>query len=314
VIGVAQRRWIGAVLAGAICIASSAVLVRLSHSSASAAALFRCAFALPILAALDRIEQRRGVARPTRRARWIARASGVLLAADLIVWTHSIEAVGAGLATVLGNLQVLVVGLLAWWLFGERVHRSLLVALPIMFTGILLIGGLIGTRSYGANPALGVVFGASSSVLYAAFLLLFRHGMSIRQVGAGTRGSIVAPLYEATLGAAVSSGVLAIALEDFRLGPVWPALGWLAVLAITAQVAGWLLITASLPRLPAALTSALLLVQPVGAVGLGAVTFGERPSVEQLAGVMLILVGVLVAASGEARRKPAENLELAGQL
>jgi drug/metabolite transporter (DMT)-like permease len=266
-----------------------------------------------VLAVLGIAERRRGTAPTSSRARWIARASGVLLSADLVIWTHSIEAVGAGLATVLGNLQVLVVGLLAWWLLGERVHRSLLIALPVMFAGVVLIGGLIGSHSYGADPVMGVVYGATSSILYAGFLLLFRHGMSISPA-TESRVGFVQPLFEATLGAAVMSAVLAVALDDFRIGPLWPALGWLAVLAMSAQVLGWLLISASLPRLPAALTSALLLLQPVGAVGLGALTFAERPSPTQLAGVTLILVGVLLAASGGTRRKATEQLELAGQL
>ena len=46
--------------------------------------------------------------------------AGVLFAADLTFWHHSIEAVGAGLATVLGNIQVVLVGLLAWVVLGER--------------------------------------------------------------------------------------------------------------------------------------------------------------------------------------------------
>ena len=58
---------------------------------------------------------------------------------------------------------------------------------------------------------------------------------------------------------------------------------------------GWLLISVSLPRLPAALTSVLLLVQPIGAVLLAFVILGERPSGLQLAGVAVVLAGVLLA-------------------
>ena len=66
--------------------------------------------------------------------------------------------------------------------------------------------------------------------------------------------------------------------------PSWPSHGWLALLAVTSQVLGWLLISVSLPRLPAALTSVLLLVQPVGSVALAIVILGEDPSALQLAG------------------------------
>jgi drug/metabolite transporter (DMT)-like permease len=60
-------------------------------------------------------------------------------------------------------------------------------------------------------------------------------------------------------------------------------------------VLGWLLITTSLPRLPAALTSLLLTVQPVGSVALAAVIFGESPSAIQLLGVVLVLTALITA-------------------
>ena len=42
------------------------------------------------------------------------------MAADLILWHHSIEDVGAGLATVLANIQVGLVPLVAWLMLSER--------------------------------------------------------------------------------------------------------------------------------------------------------------------------------------------------
>jgi drug/metabolite transporter (DMT)-like permease len=113
------------------------------------------------------------------------------------------------------------------------------------------------------------------------------------------RAAVVQPLYQATVGAAATSGVLALALPGFRIGPLWPALGWLAVLALTSQVVGWLLISASLSRLPAGLLGALLLVQPVGAVALGALVLGQYPSLSQLSGVLIVVAGVVVALSGQ---------------
>jgi drug/metabolite transporter (DMT)-like permease len=53
-----------------------------------------------------------------------------------------------------------------------------------------------------------------------------------------------------------------------------------------------------LPRLPAAITSVVLLLQPVGAMALAAVALGESPGPLQLAGAALILAGVVVATSG----------------
>jgi drug/metabolite transporter (DMT)-like permease len=57
------------------------------------------------------------------------------------------------------------------------------------------------------------------------------------------------------------------------------------------------LITVSLPRLPAALTSLLLTIQPVGSVALAAAIFGESPTLLQLGGVGLVLVALIVATT-----------------
>ena len=78
------------------------------------------------------------------------------------------------------------------------------------------------------------------------------------------------------------------------------------MLALTSQVLGWLLISTSLPRLPAALGSLLLTIQPVGSVLLGALLFAEAPSGLQLAGVALILVGLVMVA--RVRPPPMEGI------
>ena len=289
---------VAAAAAGAVCISSSAVLMKLaSTASPSVTALGRCAFALPVLGALSMLERRRGATPMPSRSRWLARLAGVFLAADLILWSHSIAAIGAGLGTVVGNLEVLIIALLAWLVLGERPGRSLVLASPVMLAGLALVGGLAdvgGSRAYGTDPALGVWLGVGVAVLYAVYILMLRQATS--PAGAGT--AVAAPLFEATAGATVASVLLGLALHDLRLGPPWPALGWLALLALTSQVVGWLLITASMPQLAAGMIGALLLIQPAGSVALSYLILGERPSLLQLAGVALVLTGVVVAVAG----------------
>jgi drug/metabolite transporter (DMT)-like permease len=294
-----------AATAGAVCISSSAVLMKLADTSPSITALGRCAFALPVLGALAWAERRRGAPRLPSRSRWLAWLAGVFLAGDLVVWSHAISAIGAGLGTVVGNLQVLIVSLLAWLFLGERPRRSLVLAFPVMLAGLVLVGGLAdvgGSRAYGADPRLGVLYGVAVAVIYAVYILTLRQATSAQgSRPRGPRPAVAAVLFEATAGAAVASAVLALVLHDYRLGPdpsPWPTLGWLALLALTSQVIGWLLITVSMPRLPAGMIGALLLVQPAGSVALSYAFLGERPSALQLVGVVLVLAGVVVAVSG----------------
>ena len=289
-------------VAGALCIASSAVLMRLAGSSAVAASLFRCLFALPVLGGLVFLERRRGVEQLGSRSRWLARGSGIFFAADLVAWSHSISAVGAGMATVLANMQVVLVALFAWRVFGERPSRRFAYAVPAMICGVVLTAGAFGAGPGTSRPLQGALFGLASSVFYSAFLLMIREARSPKTLSVPERPAVnsgaAQVLFEATFGATVASAVLAVALPGFAIGRPWPALGWLAVLAVSSQVVGWLLITVSMPLLKASVLGAILLVQPVGSVVLAAVVLAERPSASQIIGIIAILLAIRIAATG----------------
>jgi drug/metabolite transporter (DMT)-like permease len=261
--------------------------VRLSHTSPSTAAIFRCAYALPLLGLIAWHEDRRFGPRSWRDRR-AAIAAGVFFAADLILWHHAIEDVGAGLATVLANIQVVLVPLLAWAVLRERPQPRVLVAVSVALVGVLLISGVLEHGAYGRDPQRGALFGLAAGVAYVGFLLLLRRGGVDLRRPAG-------PLFDATATGAVVAVAAGLIVGDARLVPRWPGAGWLVALALICQVFGWLLITVSLPRLPAALTSLLLIVQPIGAVGLGAAILGEAPSALQLVGVAVVLAAVLTA-------------------
>jgi drug/metabolite transporter (DMT)-like permease len=292
------QRPVLAVLVAAVGISFSGILFRLSHVSSSTGAFYRCVWALPPLFVLARIEDRRYGKResPAVRLAWLA---GVFFAVDLILWHNSIELVGAGLATVLGNVQVVLVGLLAWALLGERPDRSSLAAIPIVGLGVVLISGALEQGAYGSNPQLGAVYGVLTGIAYAGFLLVLRQSSKDLRRPAG-------PLFTATLSSAIFCAALGAAIGDLDLTPSLSATGWLVVLALSSQVVGWLLISSSLPRLPAVVTSILLTLQPVLSVIFAALILDESPSGLQLAGAACILAGLIVATVG---RRPVQTPE-----
>ncbi|HEX7224457.1 MAG TPA: DMT family transporter [Candidatus Limnocylindria bacterium] len=281
----ADRPVLAAVL-GALTIAFSAIFVRLADVSPATAAIFRCAYAIPILAVLAWDERRRYGPRAAGQARlaWIA---GAFFAVDLVLWHHAIGQVGAGLATVLGNTQVVVVPLAAWLFLGEKPGGRVAVSVPIVLVGVVLISGVLGGEAFGRDPVLGVLFGIGTGIAYAGFILIQRGANADLRRPAG-------PLLDATISATLVSLLIGLPLGEVNLVPSWPAHGWLLLLAIGVQVMGWLLISLSLPRLPAAITSVVLTIQPVGSVLLGMWLLAEEPSGMQLVGVGLIIAGLLM--------------------
>jgi drug/metabolite transporter (DMT)-like permease len=285
---------------GAACIASSSTLVRLADTTPATASAFRCLLSVPLLFLLAR---RQLAGRPKRppRDRLLAVGAGCFFTVDLYLWHHCIADVGAGVATVLGNLQVVFVALLGWVLLSERPPPRLLTALPVVFGGVVLVSGLLGPAAFGNHPLRGTVYGVGTSLAYCGFLLLLR-------AASRSTPSAAAPLLDTTAVAGVLSIGLGAATDGIDLVPGWSSFGWLLLLALLAQVLGWLLISTSLPRLPAAVTALVLLLQPLGALVLGAVALGERPTWVQLVGCALVLGGV---AHGSRSNRTGATAELA---
>ena len=274
-------------LLGVLGISFSAVFVRLADVSAVTAALYRGLYAVPVLAAI--VAMTRGHRDRTPRARLLAFGSGVILALDLAFWHVSIAMIGAGLATVIANVQVVFVAVAAWAFFGERPDGRRVAVIAVVLAGLTLTSGLARGDAYGSSPVLGVLLGTLAGACYAGYLLTFR---TANRSLAPTPG----PLLESTLG--VVAGALLVAPFDprFSFVPHFPAHAWLMVLAVVAQVIGWLLIAAALPRLPALETSIILLGQPVFALMWGVLVFGERLSPLQWAGAAVVLGGVAAAS------------------
>lgn len=275
---------------GAVIIAFSAIFVRLADVAPSVAAVYRCAYAVPLLIPIVVVEIRReGPPRPG--AVVAAVGAGVWFAMDLVCWHISIGAVGAGLATVLANMQVVLIGLLAVVLPAQRITRRELAAIPIVMFGVILIAGVLGTPVWGNHPTLGAVMGLITAVSYTGFLLLMRRATPNPRAQA-------TPLLVATIVAC--GGALAVVPFEHgaSLVPSWPAHGWLLLLAATCQVLAWLLIARSLAQLRPVVMSLLLTIQPIGSLMLGVLLLGERPAFAQVLGAAMIVGAIVLAVTG----------------
>lgn len=287
------RRPVLSAALGAACISASAILVTLARTDAVSTAFFRCALALPVLVPLAILEQRRLGRRPLR-SRVSAGVAGIFLAVDLVLWNHAIADVGAGVATVLGNLQILFVAAFAWLILDERPHRRLVLMLPVVLAGVVLVSGMLGGgHGAGLHPAAGIGFGVATSAAYACFLLILR-------TAAGQSQHVAGQLADATAGAAVGSLAIGLVLGGLQFDVPWHDLRWLLALAVISQSAGWLFITSSLPRLPAAVSSLVLLLQPAAALLLADVVLRERPAIVQVAGAALVCLGVVAGTRSSA--------------
>ena len=286
-----DRRTMLIALAGAVAISFSPVLYVFSGTNPSTGAFFRMLYALPALALLAYLV--RSADTRSSRTRWMAFGAGLILAPDMLSYHSSMIFIGIGIATLIGNSQVIIVTLASWKLFGEKPNPAILLSLPVVVVGLALISGIADSEPYGEDPVKGVIFGLMAAFFYSSFLILFRY--SNRELAPSSSVQL-----DATAGAALGLLVLGLmplsgyAIEPLDMQPIWPGHGWLIVLALLCQVAGWLAIAHALPRLPAAHVSFAVLLQPVLTLVWGYVILDQDGhSQNQVMGIFLVLAAII---------------------
>jgi drug/metabolite transporter (DMT)-like permease len=280
----------------AVALSLSPVCIELSGADAGTASVYRCLLALPALVLLVVPEYRRE-GPPPRRQLVYGLVGGVLFAGDMLLWTKAITEVGAGLSTVLVNVQVVLVPLLAWVVDRERVPGRFLLWLPVLVVGVVLTGGLFEKGASGTDPTAGTIHAVLAALSYSGFLFLLRRG--------GFQGHVRTTYTAVVLSATVASALGGWAWGAFDPTPSGAALGWLAIAALTSGIIGWLMVAVYSPRLPSHVGAVLLLLTPVGALALGALVLGERPTFAQWAGCALILVSAYATVTS--RGAPGER-------
>ncbi len=208
--------------------------------------------------------------------------------------------VGAAIASFVAGLYAVLAAVIAPMLLPERLTVRVLAGFVLAVIGTAMLAELAPD----ATDAVGVGWGVLAAVSFATYLVLTRRWSRPYRLD----GMAVA-LANAMV-TAVVLGTFLLATDPGSLTPSAPpaqalaALGWMALVA----AAGPILTVASLRRIPAARSAAFLLLNPITATILAVLLLGERPSALQVAGGLLVLLGMAAAtAPGRAWRGGAEH-------
>lgn len=204
---------------------------------------------------------------------------------------------GAGIASVLGNLQPIIVIALAGPLLGERITRAKAIALAFGAGGIVLISSaaLAGPDAYGLSGALLAV--AASGGLALGSVLAKRMGAQ--------PDLLAITAWQLILGSLPLFGTAAVVERGVGVNWTGPFVALLLFLALAGTALPtplwyWLVQHDDVGRL----TIGLFLV-PVFGLAIAALVFGERVSLLEGIGVALAVGGAGAAALGETRTSDA---------
>ncbi len=281
-----------AMLAGAACLSTGAVWVKLADVPPSVSAFWRMAFGALFLALWLVWTRRPFLARGKGSTLYLLAAAA--FAVDLFLYHRSILLVGPGLATLLANFQVFVLALVGGLLFREWLGPRFFVGLAMAIGGLWLIVGL-GWAAFAPEYRLGVWLGLATALAYATYILLLRRAQ--RAVGASRPET---GLWQVCLACAAMMW-LSVAIEGHSvLVTDLRSLGHLAALGLITQAGGWLFILYAIPRLPASLVGLLLLLQPSLAFVWDVWLFDRPVTAAEATGIGLALTGIFF---GTVRRR-----------
>lgn len=221
----------------------------------------------------------------------------LFFAADLWLWHRSIEFVGPGLATVLGNFQVFFMTLFGFLFLQEKIGWRFLLGLALTFFGLFLLVGMQWSSLTGSYQ-LGVFYGLATAVAYTGFMVSLR----------SLQGQPSALSPAANLGWVSLLCAVILLFESWLTGQslmisdhqtLWSMLA----LGVLCQVVGWVLITRTMPLIPVSIVGLLLLLQPAMSMVWDVLLFDRPMTVHDQWGLVLVLCGIYLATLKKSRQR-----------
>jgi drug/metabolite transporter (DMT)-like permease len=286
------------VLAGVVLYSTNAVFGAWAHLNGIGFALWRTLAAIPLLAAVAVLVDRRGTFdRLPGRATVLA---GVLLGGSTVVVMTAAKHAPVALIALLGTLTPILTGAYEAWR-GERVRATFVVSGLLAMAG----AGYVAVTDHASQRAdlLGVVLAIGFAISFAAFLLVSRH--------ARRDATPIGFLFWSAAFAAVPA-VLAAVVSGASVGPVTGRdVAAVALATCCGGTTGHLLVTGSLRRLPATTAAVIRLTQPFFAMLFAWWIVAQTPTLHQALGGIVTVLGVGFGLLFRPRpRGPAEELEL----
>lgn len=216
-----------------------------------------------------------------------------LYASTAILLLESYKYIPSGIATTIHFLYPLVVTLTMAWLFKEKMSRSIYIAVVLSLIGVALL-------AWGEHDAgdfrRGVTYALVTVVTYAAYIV------GVMRSRAARVDSVVLTFYVLAFGALMFM-LYALATTGIEAVHRWSSWRDLLMLALICTVLSDFALIMAIKRIGSTRTSILGSMEPLTAVVVGVVYFGERMDTTSVIGLLLVICAVVVVIVQSAPRE-----------
>jgi len=276
----AARLAFPALIVANLSLAAGPWMVRLADVGPVASGFWRLALVLPILAWLA-LRQSRGRPFPTWPLIGAVALGGLMFAADLAAWHEGILRTRLANATLFGNMSSFLFAF-----YGFLVLRTL--PRPLQILALLLAAGGVALLLGGSYELSSANFTGDLLCLLAAFF----YALYLILVDRARQAMASWPV----LAIATAAGALPLLLLSLALGEQVVPQDWtpLILLSIGSQLVGQGLLIYALGHLPTLVVAVALLTQPAATAAIGWVIYGERLTMPDFVGIILISVAMVL--------------------
>ena len=219
----------------------------------------------------------------------------ILYATTAILLLESYMCIPSGVATTIHFLYPLVVTLAMSWLFKEQMSPIIYIAVVLSLAGVAFLAW--GNHTEGDFKR-GVTFALVTVATYAAYII------GVMRSRASKIDSIVLTFYVLAFGSLL---FFIYALVTSGIEPIHSWSSWrdLIMLALLCTVLSDYTLILAIKRIGSTRTSILGSMEPLTAVVVGVLYFGERMDGVSIAGIILIILAVIIVIvqSGSANTK-----------
>ena len=255
--------------------------------SANTTIFYRFGLAALILAAMM-IVQRKSFA-VTRRELLILAVLGVLMGSSSSSLYFSFYFMDVGIASTLLFVYPVMVAVIMATLFKEKVTVSTVVSIALSLAGITLLyhGGNGATLS-----TTGVLLVMVSSLTYAVYIVIVNKS-SLRL------SSVKLTFYVLVFGVLTILGYTAAMGQHIQMLTTPAQWGYAAMLALVPTVISLVLMVIAVHDIGSTPTAIMGALEPLTAVAIGVMCFGEDFTARLATGIVLILAAVILIIAGK---------------
>jgi len=270
---------------GVVSVSFAAIFIRLAEAPPLVIATYRLCLASLILGPIAWTRSRDELRRLSRREILMALLSGAFLALHFGAWITSLSYTSVVTSVVLVTANPIFVAIASYFFFGEMLSRQTILGIVVCLIGAVLIG--YGNWRLGPSQLIGGLLALLGALAAAGYLLI---GRRLRQsVGLLSYTSLV---YSS---AGLFLLLLTLALGYPLFGYTTPTYVMLVLLAVVPQLLGHSSLNWSLRFVSATLVTIAVLGEPVGATAWAFLILDEVPTLTEIGGGILILIGIFVA-------------------